>query len=120
MNSATQHHTRRPLAIGLLAVVLPASALLLAACGSNTTDTTNSTVAVTTDDGATPATPAPGGMGGGMQVANPASQYCVEQGGIVEVRDGADGQVGWCLLPDGTEIDEWEFFNSQSATTTGG
>lgn len=89
------------------------AAMLLGACGTST-QPADTTVA---DNPSTTEAP---GMGGGMQVANPASTYCIEQGGAVEMRDGADGQVGWCILPDGTEIEEWEFFNSQSPTTTGG
>lgn len=109
-----RHRTDRPgLRAALGTTALAAAALLLSACGSSTqpADTT-----VATDDSSTPAT---GGLGG-VQVANPASTYCIEQGGTIEIRDGADGQAGWCILPDGTEIEEWEFFNSQSPTTTGG
>ena len=49
-------------------------------------------------------------------LANPASVYCVEQGGVVEIVDEADGQVGYCLLPDGRRIEEWEYFWSASTT----
>jgi len=51
-------------------------------------------------------------------LANPASQYCVEQGGQLNLVDETAGQVGYCTLPDGTRIEEWELFNSQSTTTT--
>ncbi len=51
-------------------------------------------------------------------IANPASVFCVEQGGTVEIVDEADGQVGYCNLPDGTRIDEWEYFGSQNPTAT--
>lgn len=52
------------------------------------------------------------------QIANPASVYCEEQGGTVEIVDEADGQVGYCVLPDGTRIEEWEYFRSSTSTTT--
>ena len=45
-------------------------------------------------------------------IANPASEYCEAQGGTVELVDEADGQVGYCNLPDGQRIEEWEFYNS--------
>lgn len=45
-------------------------------------------------------------------LANPASVYCEEQGGTVEIVDEADGQVGYCNLPDGTRIEEWEFYRA--------
>jgi uncharacterized protein len=49
-------------------------------------------------------------------IANPASVFCVEQGGTVEIVDEAAGQVGYCNLPDGTRIEEWEYFRSQNPT----
>jgi putative hemolysin len=39
---------------------------------------------------------------------NPASVYCEEQGGTVELRQDASGGVaGICVFPDGSECDEW-------------
>ena len=46
-------------------------------------------------------------------MANPASQYCVEQGGQLDVKNENNGQVGYCKLPDGQVIEEWELFRSQ-------
>ena len=51
-------------------------------------------------------------------LANPASEFCVAQGGEVEIVSEADGEVGYCNLPDGTRVEEWEYFRSQSASTT--
>jgi hypothetical protein len=54
---------------------------------------------------------------GGAGLANPASVFCEEQGGTVEiVTDGAGNQSGVCHLPDGTEVDEWEYFRAQSGS----
>jgi uncharacterized protein len=58
--------------------------------------------------GASPATPA---------IANPASVYCVQQGGRVEIVNTPQGQVGYCILPDGRRIEEWAFFRSQKDQT---
>lgn len=45
---------------------------------------------------------------------NPASVYCEEQGGTLEIRTDADGgQYGACLFPDGSECDEWGFFRGE-------
>ncbi len=49
---------------------------------------------------------------------NPASVHCEDQGGQVEIVDEPDGQVGYCLLPDGRRIEEWELFRSEGGTTT--
>lgn len=46
------------------------------------------------------------------QIANPASAYCVSQGGTLEIVTNADGQVGMCHLPDGSVVEEWELYRS--------
>lgn len=44
---------------------------------------------------------------------NPASKYCIDIGGRLEMRTGADGgQTGMCHLPDGRVVEEWELFRS--------
>lgn len=47
-------------------------------------------------------------------LANPASTFCIEQGGTPEIKDIPEGQIGYCNLPDGTVIEEWEFYNKFS------
>jgi putative hemolysin len=45
---------------------------------------------------------------------NPASVFCQEQGGTLEVRTGDDGsQAGYCIFPDGSECEEWAFFRGE-------
>ena len=51
------------------------------------------------------------------EVANPASVFCVEQGGEVEIVDEEGGQVGYCILPDGTRVEEWEYYRENAPTT---
>ena len=48
-----------------------------------------------------------------VQIANPASTYCIEQGGKLEIRDSAEGQYGVCTLPNGTECEEWKYFRKE-------
>ena len=45
-------------------------------------------------------------------IANPASVYCVQQGGRVEIVTTEKGQVGICVLPDSRRVEEWEFFRA--------
>jgi putative hemolysin len=52
----------------------------------------------------------PEAPGGGVGIANPASVNCLELGGTLEIVDGPDGQVGWCTLPDGRRVEEWELY----------
>ena len=46
-------------------------------------------------------------------LANPASVYCGEHGGKLEIRDEAGGQAGYCIFPDGSECEEWAFFRGE-------
>ena len=42
---------------------------------------------------------------------NPASVYCEENGGRLELREDGSGSVaGVCIFSDGSECDEWAFF----------
>ena len=48
------------------------------------------------------------------RLSNPASLYCEENGGTLEIRaDGSGGQVGFCVFEDGSECDEWAFFRGE-------
>lgn len=54
------------------------------------------------------ATPSSAGL------ANPASVHCQEQGGTHEMRqDGSGGTYGVCVFSDGSECEEWAFFNGE-------
>ncbi len=55
---------------------------------------------------ASPATPA--------NMANPASVYCEQNGGKLEMRqDASGGTAGICKFPDGSECDEWAYFRGE-------
>ena len=47
---------------------------------------------------------------GNAGLANPASVYCNEQGGKLEIRDNELGQYGVCVFSDGSECEEWAYF----------
>jgi putative hemolysin len=52
----------------------------------------------------------------GAGIANPASEYCVAQGGTLDIRtDDTGGQYGVCVFADGSECDEWAFFRGECA-----
>jgi cyclophilin family peptidyl-prolyl cis-trans isomerase/putative hemolysin len=51
------------------------------------------------------------------QLANPASVYCEEQGGVVDMRSGAGGQAGVCVFENGAECDEWDFYKRKCFPT---
>lgn len=45
-------------------------------------------------------------------LANPASVYCKEQGGKLEIRREKDGEVGYCHLAYGRIVEEWTLFRA--------
>lgn len=48
------------------------------------------------------------------QLANPASVFCKEHGGKLEIRTGKDGgQVGFCIIEDGKECEEWSYMRGE-------
>lgn len=52
---------------------------------------------------------------------NPASVYCEEHGGKLDIRtDAAGGQAGVCVFPNGSECDEWAYYRGECAPATGG
>jgi len=54
--------------------------------------------------------------GGSPGLANPASVYCTEQGGTLEIRSDTEaGQVGYCLFADGSECEEWAYYRGECA-----
>ena len=46
----------------------------------------------------------------GLQLPNPASVYCIERGGSINIKESPQGDVTTCVLSDGTEIDEWVYY----------
>ena len=48
---------------------------------------------------------------------NPASVHCADEGGKLEIRDEAGGQVGYCIFPDGSECEEWAFYRGECNAT---
>ncbi len=60
-------------------------------------------------DGFREAEPTPVGL------PNPASVYCEEQGGTLEMREGEGGTYGVCRFDDGSECEEWAYFRGECA-----
>jgi putative hemolysin len=46
-------------------------------------------------------------------IANPASVYCEEHGGVLELVEEEGGQVGHCVFPDGSRCEEWAFHRDE-------
>ena len=48
-----------------------------------------------------------------VELRNPASVFCGENGGKTSMRIENYGDVGYCLFPDGTQCEEWAFFRGE-------
>jgi dipeptidyl-peptidase-4 len=53
-----------------------------------------------------------------IDLPNPASKYCVDQGYELEIRTDDGGEAGYCIFPDGSECEEWAFYRGEC--TSGG
>ncbi|TXJ07353.1 MAG: DUF333 domain-containing protein [Acinetobacter sp.] len=45
-------------------------------------------------------------------IANPASEHCLAQGGRLDIKNEANGQVGYCTLANGQVVEEWALFRA--------
>lgn len=53
-----------------------------------------------------------------VNMPNPASVYCTQQGNKLEIRTAADGsQSGVCIFSDGSTCDEWAYFRGECGLT---
>jgi putative hemolysin len=60
--------------------------------------------------------PQPSPLATQADMANPASVFCEEQGGRLEIRtDASGGQAGFCMFADGSECEEWAYFRGECA-----
>ena len=48
-----------------------------------------------------------------LELANPASKYCVDHGYKLEMREESGGTAGYCVFPDGSECEEWAFYRGE-------
>lgn len=65
-----------------------------------------------------PSSPPPEKNCGKTAIANPASVYCEEQGGSLQIRKNPDGsEYDWCVFSDGRQCDEWIFFRTKICKT---
>ncbi len=55
-----------------------------------------------------------------QQLANPAARFCVDEGGTYRNVQEAAGERGICVLPDGREVDAWDYFRAQHSALPGG
>jgi putative hemolysin len=47
-------------------------------------------------------------------IANPASVFCAENGGTLQITTAADGsQGGLCVFPNGSKCDEWAYYRGE-------
>jgi predicted secreted protein len=49
----------------------------------------------------------------GSSIANPASTFCIQNGGKLEIRKTPAGEVGYCIFADKSECEEWAFMRGE-------
>jgi putative hemolysin len=101
----------------LLFYVLCLAVLALLSAGCQATNSLNEEALsegqmVTEENSAvSPTPPATAAVGG---IPNPASVYCLEHGGRIEIRKDASGnEYGVCVFPDGSECEEWAYLRGE-------
>ncbi len=47
------------------------------------------------------------------ELANPASVYCIENNGTLEMRTDELGTSGYCIFENGAECEEWAYFRGE-------
>lgn len=72
----------------------------LVGCGEKTEPVTQAPAEVKTEAKA----------GTKVQIANPATEYCISLSGTSEIQKTVEGELGICTLPSGEKIDEWALF----------
>lgn len=56
----------------------------------------------------------------GMGLANPASEYCLDQGYVLHiVEDQLGSQMGICNFPDGSQCEEWAYYRGECSPASG-
>lgn len=56
-----------------------------------------------------------------VNIPNPASVYCKQNGYKLEIQTAADGsQSGVCVFPDGSSCDEWAYYRGECAPEESG
>jgi len=54
-----------------------------------------------------------------VNMPNPASVYCEQNGNKLEIQTASDGsQSGVCIFPDGSTCDEWAYFRGECGPST--
>ncbi len=47
------------------------------------------------------------------QTANPASTHCFENGGTIQIRGDGESAQSMCVLPGGSECEQWQYFRGE-------
>lgn len=90
----------------ILAIVVLLSVLISGCAQPAVPQQNNSTVPPANNS-----TPPP--SNGTNGVPNPASEFCVKNGGSLEIRSDSDGQYGVCAFQGGAKCEEWAFFRGE-------
>lgn len=48
-----------------------------------------------------------------LDVVNPAAAHCLEHGGKLLIFNQREGAIGYCQLPNGRTIEEWDYYTNR-------
>ena len=97
----------------LLVMIVILGGLLTAACGSGPGPAPTETLpdSVPTSEPETTTTTEPSESP--LDMPNPASKFCRDQGYQLEMRTDASGTTGYCVFPNGSECEEWAYYRGE-------
>lgn len=53
-------------------------------------------------------------------IANPASVYCINNGGKLDIQTTSAGQTGICEFPNGSQCEEWSYLRGECSPSASG
>ena len=97
----------------LLVMIVDFGSLLTVSCGSEPAPAPTEALpdSVPSPETETAATEEP--FESPLNMPNPASRFCRDQGYQLEMRTDAGGTTGYCVFPDGSECEEWAYYRGE-------
>ncbi len=86
----------------ILCIIALLGLLVLAACAKYAEPSTGTQTEIQTETGNVEA-----------EITNPASVFCEAHGGELKMIENEAGTRGICILADGKECDEWEYYRGE-------
>ena len=97
----------------LLVIVVVCGILFTAACGSEPSPVPTKALPDITPTPLPPTAASEEPFESPLDMPNPASEFCTDQGYQLEMRSDSSGTTEYCVFPDGSECEEWAFYRGE-------